>query len=186
MNSQLKYTEEELVSGLKAKDKNAFSYLYDNYSSVLFGTVSRIVADKEIANDILQEAFVRIWQNLDKYDSTKGRLFTWMLNVTRNHAIDVVRSKGYRQQKMILGDDKIVYSSAEDNSGPGKIDNANLAKEIRSLDENQQRVLHLAYFMGYTQEEISKELNIPLGTVKSRVRSAILELRKKINITEWM
>jgi RNA polymerase sigma factor (sigma-70 family) len=184
LNSTIKYTEEELVAGLKAKDRHMFSYLYDNYSPVLYGTISRMVNDADISNDLLQEAFVKIWENLGRYDAGRGRLFTWMINITRNHTIDFIRSKGYRQSQLIRGDENNV-NSTEENTANATLESKALAKEIKRLDENQQKVLHLAYFSGCTQEEIAKELSIPLGTVKSRIRAAILELRKTINIHQW-
>jgi RNA polymerase sigma-70 factor (ECF subfamily) len=84
---------------LKAKDEQSFSYLYDNYSGALYSIVLQILPDKELANDVLQEVFVNIWRKIDTYDNTKGRLFTWMLNVARNLAIDMVRSKAYQNSQ---------------------------------------------------------------------------------------
>ena len=82
---------------LKGKDNQAFSYLYDNYAGALYGVVKQIVTDAETGNDVLQEVFVSIWRKIDSYDETKGRLFTWMLNIARNAAIDKTRSKNYQQ-----------------------------------------------------------------------------------------
>ena len=92
-----KYSEQELVNDLQQQDQQAFSYLYDNYSSALFGLIFKMVNDKELAEDILQEAFVKIWNNFSNYDSIRGRLFTWMINLTRNLTIDTLRSKGYKK-----------------------------------------------------------------------------------------
>ncbi len=93
MNVKTTYEEGELVNLLKQKDDNAFSYLYDNYSGALYGVVKQIVSDGEVGSDVLQEVFVSIWSKIDSYDSSKGRLFTWMLNIARNAAIDKTRSK---------------------------------------------------------------------------------------------
>ena len=90
----IKYSEEELVAQLQNRNQQAFAYLYDNYAAALNGIIYRLVEDKELAEDILQEAFVKIWNNFSSYDSAKGRLFTWMLNLTRNLTIDTLRSKG--------------------------------------------------------------------------------------------
>ena len=97
----IKYSEEILVVQLQSKDQQAFSYLYDNYSGALNGVIYRLVEDKELAEDILQEAFIKIWNNFSSYDTTKGRLFTWLLNLTRNLTIDTLRSKGYKKQSQI-------------------------------------------------------------------------------------
>ena len=84
---------------LKAKDQNSFRYLYDNYSGALYSIVLQVVPDKDVASDVLQEVFVNIWKKIESYDPTKGRLFTWMLNVARNLAIDMVRSKAYQNSQ---------------------------------------------------------------------------------------
>ena len=87
------YTEQELISLLKSRDNRAFGYLYDNYSAALFGIITQIVGDMELANDVLQEVFINVWRKIETYDPTKGRLFTWMLNIARNASIDILRSK---------------------------------------------------------------------------------------------
>jgi RNA polymerase sigma factor (sigma-70 family) len=182
LNTTAKYTEQELVEGLKLRREDAFNYLYDNYSAAIYGVINRIVESKDAANDILQEVFVKVWENLEKYDVTKGRLFTWLINVARNYTIDVVRSKGYRKQQLIRGDENTVDKVEDTNLKIDRFDSLGLAKQVRQLDINQQKVIHLAYFSGYTHEEIAAELAIPLGTVKSRIRAAIIELRKIVNI----
>jgi len=99
LGEEIKYSEEELVSRLLQKDQQAFSYLYDNYAGALNAVIYRIVEEKELAEDILQEAIIKIWNNFTSYNKSKGRLFTWMVNITKNLSIDTVRSKGYKKQK---------------------------------------------------------------------------------------
>lgn len=178
MQSNLKYSEEELVSLLKVQDQNAFSYLYDNYAAALNGIIMRMVEDNQLAEDILQEAFVKIWNNFKQYDNTKGRLFTWMINITRNLTIDTLRSKGYKKQKKISNDENFVSEFGDRNYSADKFDTIGLRQKLQYLKPDQKVVIDLAYFNGYTQEEISKEMRIPLGTVKTRMRSGIIELRK--------
>src|ERR1700760_506121 len=93
------YTENELVQLLKERTQTAFGYLYENYSGALYNIVLSIVQDKELANDVLQEVFIKIWRQIEQYDPQKGRLFTWMVNISRNASIDTLRSKGYHTQK---------------------------------------------------------------------------------------
>ncbi len=93
------YTERELVMFLKHQREDAFSYLYDNYSGALYSIILNIVPDKDLASDVLQEVFIKIFRQIETYDETKGRLFTWMLNVARNASIDAVRSKGYQKSQ---------------------------------------------------------------------------------------
>ena len=173
-----KYSEEELVFGLQQQDQQIFSYLYDNYSGALFGLIYKMVNDKELAEDILQEAFVKIWNNFSSYDKTKGRLFTWMINLTRNLTIDTLRSKGYKKQSKIYSDENSVNNFSEKTNEAEKFDAMGLRKQLTLLKSEQKDIIDLAYFGGFTQDEISKQLGIPLGTVKTRMRAAILELRK--------
>lgn len=178
LNQPLLYTETELVLAIKEKDRSAFSFLYKNYSAIIFGTINRIIVNAEMAEDALQEVFVKIWDNIEQYDASKGKLFTWMINLTRNYAIDVVRSKAFKQQKMILTNEESVYNVSDETVQFDKLDKLAFQKTIDQLNEKQQQVINLVYFQGYKQEEVSAILNIPLGTVKSRIRLAVNELRK--------
>jgi RNA polymerase sigma factor (sigma-70 family) len=174
----VKYSEEDLVALLQRRDQTAFAYLYDNYSSALNGVIARMVDDTQLAEDILQETFVKIWNNFGQYDAAKGRLFTWMINITRNLTIDTLRSKGYKKQQKISQDENFVSSTQDKNFSTTKFDTIGIRKQVQNLKPDQKIIIDLAYFGGYTQEEISKEMSIPLGTVKTRMRTAIIELRK--------
>lgn len=178
MQATKKYSEEELVYALRQRDQDAFSYLYDNYAGALFGLIGKMVSSRELAEDILQEAFVKIWNNFGNYDAVKGRLFTWMMNLTRNLAIDTLRSKGFKKQAKIYGDENSVNNISGNMDVAGKFDAIGVRKQVSLLRPDQQQVIDLAYFGGFTQDEISKQLGIPLGTVKTRMRAAINELRK--------
>lgn len=168
---------------LRRQDQQAFSYLYDNYAPALNGVIFRLVEDKALSEDILQEAFVKIWNNFSSYDPSKGRLFTWMMNLTRNLTIDTLRSKGYKKQSKISGDENSVNNLADKNTGPEKFDAMGLRNQLGNLKADQREVINLAYFKGYTQDEIARETGIPIGTVKTRMRTAILELRKMLKHT---
>lgn len=178
MISKTTYSEQELVASLQERNEKAFEYLYDNYSGALFGIVNSIVTDKEIANDVLQNVFVNIWRKIESYDSIKGRLFTWMLNIARNAAIDEVRSKGFRdsQKNQSLSDNVDVAGAVTTSS----IDDVGLRKVLTKLKGELRVLVDLSYFQGFTHEEISKILDIPLGTVKTRIRSALIQLRTMI------
>ena len=180
MTETLKYSVEELVLLLKSQDQQAFSYLYDNYAAALNGIIYRMVENRELSEDSLQEAFVKIWNNFSGYDSGKGRLFTWMLNITRNLTIDTLRSKGYKKQSKISSDENSVSNLTNDINMAERFDAMGLRKQLVNLKPEQKSIIDLAYFNGYTQDEISKEMGIPLGTVKTRMRAAILELRKML------
>ena len=178
-----KYDEDELVLLLQRQDQQAFSYLYDNYAPALNGVIFRLVEDKTLSEDILQEAFIKIWYNFSSYDKSKGRLFTWMINLTRNLTIDTMRSKGYKKQSKISGDENSVNNLQTVGDRIDKFDAMGIRKQLSNLKPDQKLVIDLAYFNGLTQEEIAKEIGIPLGTVKTSMRAAILELRKMLKYT---
>ena len=178
MNIAKEYTEDNLVFALQSKDEHAFSYLYDNYSKAIYGVIFKMVEDKELAEDLLQEVFVKIWNNFNNYDSSKGRLFTWMLNLSRNLTIDTFRSKGYKKQSKIHADENSVNNFSDNSKGVEQFDSLGIRKHLTLLKDDQKQIIDLAYFSGLTQEEIAKYLSIPLGTVKTRMRTAIIELRK--------
>jgi RNA polymerase sigma-70 factor (ECF subfamily) len=137
-----------------------------------------IVPDRELANDVLQEVFVKVWKQIDTYDTTKGRLFTWMLNVARNASIDVVRSKNFQQSQQNRELSEGVYHVA--GSTETDTDKIGLRKMVHKLKEDYRVLIELSYFQGYTQDEISKMLAIPLGTVKTRLRAALIQLKQVI------
>ncbi|WP_317898870.1 RNA polymerase sigma factor [Aurantibacillus circumpalustris] len=164
---------------IREKNQKAFSYLYDNYSKALFGVINSVINDIEEAEDVLQKTFLKIWNNFDSYDTAKGRLYTWMLNIARNLAIDSTRSKHEKIKSKIHSTSDNVYKfenilRTEDNTH----DTIGLNTILNGLKEDHKSIIDLAYFEGYTQEEISKKLNLPLGTVKTKVRQALLKLRE--------
>jgi len=173
-----KIEEGELVSLLQRQDQKGFAYLYDNYSPAIYGVIYKMVEDKELAEDILQEAFIKFWNNFTNYDPAKGRLFTWMLNIARNLTIDTLRSKDYKKQSKIYGNENSVNELSDKSRTVDRFDSLGIRKQLTYLKNDQRQIIDLAYFSGFTQEEISKQLSIPLGTVKTRMRTAILELRK--------
>jgi RNA polymerase sigma factor (sigma-70 family) len=178
LTATIKYGEDELVMLIKQRDQPAFAYLYDNYGAALNGVITKLVDDNTLAEDILQESFLKIWNNFGNYDASKGRLFTWMLNITRNLTIDTLRSKGYKKQSKISADENSVTIYADSNYGAESFDSLGIKKYLGLLKPDQRIVIDLAYFSGFTQDEIAGQLGIPLGTVKTRMRSALIELRK--------
>ncbi|WP_439882049.1 RNA polymerase sigma factor [Pontibacter sp. MBLB2868] len=175
-NNTLSITEEELVARLKAKDDSAMSVLYDMYSATLFGVVLQIVKVEEVAEDVLQEAFLKIWNSFQSYDASKGRLFTWMINICRNLAIDKIRSKQHRVSQKT--DDISAPSRADYGSESFNPEHIGIQEITQKLKPDQKQIIDLMYFQGMTQSEIADEFNIPLGTVKTRARSAIKNLSK--------
>jgi RNA polymerase sigma factor (sigma-70 family) len=166
------------VQLLKQKDRSAFNHLYTQYAAALYGVVCKVVNDEQTGQDVLQEAFVKIWNNIEQYDSGKGRLYTWMINIARNTAIDKLRSKGEIMKGKIRTGDDVVNSNEEWGMRTEQsTDTIGLRKMVSELKPEHEAIVRLAYFGGYSMEEISKTLEIPVGTVKTRMRYAIKQLR---------
>ncbi|GAB3909090.1 RNA polymerase sigma factor [Mucilaginibacter boryungensis] len=178
---KISLSEEELVLGLRNREKLAVEALYDNYSASLYGVILRIVNETELAEDILQETFVKIWQSFNGYSTEKGRLFTWMVNIARNLSIDKVRSKDFRNQAKNQELENTVNLIDEQSNTTYKPELLGLKDLVKTLRPEQKSILDLVYFKGYTHVEVADELGIPLGTVKTRLRMAIQELRKHFN-----
>ena len=178
---KISLSEEELVQALRNREKIAIEALYDMYSASLFGVISRIVLDNAIAEDVLQETFIKIWNSFQSYSTEKGRLFTWMVNIARNLAIDKVRSKDFKNQNKNQELENNVTFIDEQVNTVYKPEVLGVKELVEKLKPEQKAILDLVYFKGYTHVEASEELGVPLGTVKTRLRMAILQLRKYFN-----
>lgn len=178
---KISLSEEELVNALKRQDTIAIKALYDMYSGALLGVISRIVIQTEVAEDLLQETFVKVWNSAASYDSSKGRLFTWMMNVARNLSIDKLRSKDFKNSVKNQDIENNVDFIDEQKKVTFNADTLGLKELVTQLKPEFKDVLDMIYFKGYTHVEAAEELNLPLGTVKTRIRMAILALRKNFN-----
>ena len=175
------YNEEELVLLLKQQSREGFNYLYQQYAPVLYGVINKVVYDEQTAQDVLQDVFVKIWNNIEQYDPKKGRLYTWMINIARNASIDKLRSKGEIMKGKIRTGDDIVNNMQQGMRTEQMTDTIGLRKMVAALKPEYETIISLAYFKGYTLDEISKTLEIPLGTVKTRMRNGIRQLRDIFN-----
>ena len=176
MVKKLKLTTEELVTLLKSRDENGFNYLYDNYSGALYGIIIKVITYKEETNEVLQDVFVKIWNSIQSFDENKGSLYTWMLNIARNSAIDRLKSKSFRNDLKNQSIPDFVNDSTT-LSTEQKHEFNEVQNIVNRLRDDYKIIINKSYFGGYTQEEISEDLGIPLGTVKTRSRAAIKELR---------
>ncbi|GAA4454877.1 sigma-70 family RNA polymerase sigma factor [Nibrella saemangeumensis] len=175
--------EDVLIEKLARRDQQAFHWLYDQYSGALYGVVLKIVRDEEQAKDLLQDIFIKIWKNLEGYDPQKGRLFTWLLNIARNSAIDALRSgrsgANATNSISIQPDAENVYIvDRQHNTTQPDPDWIGIREEVNKLRPERKQLIDMVYFEGYTHEEVANQLNIPLGTVKTRIRSALQELKQ--------
>jgi RNA polymerase sigma-70 factor (ECF subfamily) len=169
--------EAALVQGLKHHKRDAFEHLYENYSPALFGIIARMIRPDASAEDTLQELFLKVFNSIDSYDASKGRLYTWLMKITRNLCIDKLRSSEQKQQQKNQNFDDLVPFLNTQMTTDFAIDHIGLKKLVNDLPADQRIILEYTYFEGYTQSETAEALNIPLGTVKTRARYAIMQLR---------
>ncbi|NOT74765.1 MAG: sigma-70 family RNA polymerase sigma factor [Cyclobacteriaceae bacterium] len=175
--------ESILIERLCQRDSSALDYLYDHYSGALYSVVLRVVRKEEIAEEVLQDVFIKIWDRMASYDPTKGRLFTWMLNIARNQAIDKTRSREMSQGKKTDDIDNLVNKIDRQESAYSPIEAIGLKEVLTKLPEDQRFVIDHLYLKGFTQSELAEEFGIPLGTIKTRTRMAMKELRSILNVT---
>lgn len=168
--------EQELVPRLVLGDDGAYAMLYDHYAPMLYGIILKVVGDQADAGNLLQDCFVKIWNNIERFDPTKGRFATWLINIARNTAIDYTRSKHFLQKQANQNLENFV-GLGEGNAFQTRVDTLGLRQLVENLSPPCREVIEWMYFEGYTQQEIADQFGIPLGTVKSRTRLALKALR---------
>ncbi len=180
--------ESLLIKRVRDQDQKALYLLYDKYSAALFGVILRICRNRSMAEDILQETFVKIWKNISSYDSSKGRFYTWAYRIAKNTSLNALR----KNDILIQTDDLSVYkNTGSDESQPNY---AQLNGALKKLEPHHQKAISLVYFRGYTHQEAHEEMGVPLGTFKSYIRQALQSLRKSygqefiltVLIIEWI
>ena len=169
--------EAALIDGIIQRDSKAIAKLYDMYSPALYGVILRILKDENLSQDTLQEVFLKVWKKIDQYDRSRGRLFTWLLNIARNTALDVTRSGSYKAGQKVTSLDQ---PSLRTKGVEIAVEHIGLREVVDKLTPEHKQLIDLIYFGGFTQQEASDELGLPLGTVKSRVRAALKALRKQV------
>ena len=167
--------EQRIIQLLQRSDQYALNLLYENYSSSLYGAILKVTRNEEIAEDALQETFIKVWKNAHKYDPKKAKLFTWLFRIARNTAIDKLRSFNNRFHKEVQIDKSNVYILPGTKLNQDVLD---IKEHVARLETKYQIVLNALFFEGMTQQEASDELDIPLGTVKSRLKIGLRELKK--------
>lgn len=167
--------EMEIVGLLQKGDKKAITLLYENYADALLGVILKVLNDEELAQDALQETFIKVWKNAKSYNDKKAKLFTWLYRIAYNTAIDKVRSQTNKTSKEIQIEASNVYMLTSESLNQDVMD---LKTHLKSIDEKYQIVINALFFEGMTQQEASDELEIPLGTIKSRLKIGLRELKK--------
>lgn len=173
----------DLIDRMKRRDAKALEEIYQRFGKLVFSVILRIVRDSGVAEDLTQEAFLRVWNRVQAFDAERGKFGPWVLAVARNRAIDYLRSvEGRASQSSVeanTSDQPGLYVSMEEdilNSDRGR----RLKEACDRLNPNQRSVIELAYFEGLTQTEMAAKLNQPLGTIKTWTRSALRVLREAI------
>lgn len=168
---------ELLITKFQQKDQKAFEELYNMYGNSMHGVIYNIVRDNDIAEEIMQDVFIKAWNNASSYSAEKGRFFTWILNIARKAAIDKTRSKAFKNSKKNLDAEYFADILQTSDNLDDQTNAIGIKKFVEKLAKTCIEVIELLYFKGYTQQEASKELDIPLGTLKTRNRNCIKELR---------
>ncbi|WP_316797697.1 RNA polymerase sigma factor [Pedobacter frigidisoli] len=179
----LESPEQNLIKGLVGRHAWAYKKLYQLYSTNLLGITVQIVGHQENAEDVLQESFSKIFRNIDRFDPKKATLFTWMLNVCRNTAIDHLRKSSTRNAHRTFELEANLSEIETHLTHSISTDCIGLKSIIDTLPEKQRRIVSLVYFQGYSQVEAAEELHLPLGSLKTSLRSAVISLRKLFNET---
>lgn len=171
-------TDSELISGIARRERRSFDELYGRYAQIVFNLCIRILRDSTEAEDVTQEIFVQIWKDADRFDSTRASVKTWLFTIARSRSLDRYRSRKTIQQR--LQDEATEYiqelPGKEDLQGSSMMQQY-VVHALSQLTQEQRVVLELSYYEGMTQEEIAEKLNEPLGTIKSRIRAALIRLR---------
>ncbi|MEL6252866.1 MAG: RNA polymerase sigma factor [Bacteroidota bacterium] len=167
--------DEKIIELLQRNDQKVIQLIYERYSHNLFNIIYRVVKNQSMAQDVFQEVMVKVWKKGHYYERSKGSLYTWLVSVCRNAAIDKTRSREFIKAMNTASPEEFVERNEHSEQ---KVEKQEQVQEmLRHLPEKQKLIVDMAYLQGYTQEEISKKLDIPLGTVKTRIRLALKHLR---------
>jgi RNA polymerase sigma-70 factor (ECF subfamily) len=171
---------DRIIQDFKEKKVEAFEELHKMYATNICGAINVIVNDEAIAQEICQDVFLKIWQKADTYDASKGRFFTWLLNIARNKAIDYTRSRDFKNNKKNHSLDLFVHILEKPSEEKDTKEYDGLKRLIKTLKKKCVELINALYFKGYTQADAADLLSIPLGTVKSRNRNCLKALRNTL------
>ncbi len=166
-------SEIDCITRLRDGDKSALFVLYERYSAALYGVILRMCRKEDLAQDVLQETFLKIWQKIDSYDPDKGKFYTWSYRIAKNTTLNALR----KDRRLIQTEDLNVYTN--ESTDEVKADYTALNGSLKKLEAHHQRAIELVYFNGLTHREAHEEMGVPLGTFKSYVRQALRQLRER-------
>ena len=177
MESKNTLPEHQLIQMVKDCDRAVIPILYQRFSAPLYGLIVKTIGNQEDAAEILQDVFLKIWQRGSQYQEDKGSLLGWMMRIAKNAALDHTRSRVVSQRSKTDQMDNLV-SDVKTPRSESQISDVGLNNVLNRMDERHRQMIDLLYYQNYTQSEVEEFLGIPLGTVKTRARAAITELRK--------
>lgn len=181
-------SDADLMAHLAAGTTAAMDLLYDRYNRPVYSFAYRMLGDREHAEELLQEVFLRAWRRSSRFSDTRGSLISWLLSITHNMAIDELRKQQRRPRKAVSEEPDALLGSLRDTAEPVEVQAilADRQRMVRTamedLPANQRQVLEMGYFGGLTQREIAEKLEIPLGTVKTRMRLGLKKLQDSVDI----
>ncbi len=177
--------DELLIRLIAEKDQSALSMFYDNRSKLIYSLVFNIVKSVPDAEEVTEDVFFKVWQKADTYDKSKGSVLAWLVTIARRMALDRTRSKHYKhQQSDVTMEEAFVHSEAGTAYVTNPGDKTDVNRALENLDNSHRELIDLSYYQGMSQTQIADQLDMPLGTVKSRMRSALKQLRQVFDIKE--
>jgi RNA polymerase sigma-70 factor, ECF subfamily len=177
---QVEQDDRALIQRIASKDADALDVFYTRYNRIAFSLVFRIVRNREDAEDVLTDVFWQIWQQSSRYDASRGKPLAWLLTIARTRAIDRIRSSGRHEVHNIAEQREAPSPQAEPDPFVLSATRGAVQEALQSLQEQQRIPLEMAYFEGMSHTEIAAALGQPLGTVKDRIRTGMMHLRKKL------
>ena len=170
-------SDQSLMERVRAREQRAMTVVFDRYAGLVYSVAQRVLNDSGQAEDVMQEIFFQLWRNPNSFSSSKGSLGTWLVVVARNRAIDQLRQRRPSDpvEEVVLASATNLESEAERNTMMQRV-----RGYLKEMPEDHQRSLEMAFFEGLTHSEIAKKTGQPLGTIKTRIRSALISLRKRL------
>jgi RNA polymerase sigma-70 factor (ECF subfamily) len=171
-------SDEALVQAVQRREIEAFEELFDRHHRLCLAVAYKVLGDASLSEDVTQEAFLGLWRQPDSYQAARGSLRTWLLSVVRHRAIDLTRGAAYKREKVALEDAAHLHASSDVwEQVSQRLDKARIKAAVDTLPDEQKDAILMAFFGGYTYQEIAEKIGAPLGTVKGRIRLGMNKLR---------
>lgn len=171
-----------LLSATAQGNKQAFEKLYEETSGKLFAISLKMLTNRGHAEEVLQDAFVKIWHNASEYNASKGSVISWMISIVRYRSLDILRYHKVRQEQSLDSENSVKDEVAEDFINVDYDQNTKLVNCIEELEVQQKQVIHLAYYRGLSHSELVNQTKIPLGTIKSWIRRGLQQLQRCLSL----